>query len=104
MNETMFFSFEHPIKFERSFDYERSNMALNNYWFEDSSNPEIIKQFKYDTKETLVKRLKISPVFDKDKRGKDRYLVTLIGVANSEDAFYVPVNLFSNFLKEFELL
>ena len=99
MSETMLFNFESPIKFERIFNFTNPEISLNYYWFETKN----IEQFKPNIKQTLVKSLKISLVF-KGKPDKEKYLVTLIGVTDPKDIFYVSVPLLPNFLKEFDLL
>lgn len=99
MSKTMLFNFESPIKFERVFDFTNPALSLNYYWFETKN----IEQFKPNTIQTLVKSLKISLVF-KGKPDKEKYLVTLIGVTDPKDVFYVSVPLLPNFLKEFDLL
>ena len=99
MSETMLFNFEFPIKFERIFNFTNPEISLNYYWFETKN----IGQFKPNIKQTLVKSLKISLVF-KGKPDKEKYLVTLIGVTDPKDVFYVSVPLLPNFLKEFDLL
>ena len=95
----MEFTFEVPFKFERIFNFTNPELILNNYWFETKN----IEQFKPNIKQTLVKSLKISLVF-KGKPDKEKYLVTLIGVTDPKDVFYVSVPLLPNFLKEFGLL
>ena len=95
----MQFTFEVPFKFERIFNFTNPELILNNYWFETKN----IEQFKPNIKQTLVKSLKISLVF-KGKPDKEKYLVTLIGVTDPKDVFYVSIPLLPNFLKEFDLL
>ena len=95
----MEFTFEVPFKFERIFNFTNPELILNNYWFETKN----IEQFKPNIKQTLVKSLKISLVF-KGKPDKEKYLVTLIGVTDPKDVFYVSVPLLPNFLKEFDLI
>ena len=99
MNETMLFNFEFPIKFERIFNFTNPEISLNYYWFETKN----IEQFKPNIKQTLVKSLRISLLF-KGRPDKEKYLVTLIGVTDPKDVFYVSVPLLPNFLKEFDLL
>ena len=99
MSKTMIFNFEFPIKVERIFNFTNPEISLNYYWFETKN----IEQFKPNIKQTLVKSLKISLVF-KGKPDKEKYLVTLIGVTDPKDVFYVSVPLLPNFLKEFGLL
>ena len=99
MSETMLFNFEFPIKFERIFNFTNPEISLNYYWFETKN----IEQFKPNIKQTLVKSLKISLVF-KGQPDKEKYLVTLIGVTDPKDVFYVSVPLLPNFLKEFDLI
>ena len=95
----MLFNFESPIKFERFFNFTNPEISLNYYWFETKN----IEQFKPNIKQTLVKSLKISLLF-KGQPDKEKYLVTLIGVTDPKDVFYVSVPLLPNFLKEFDLL
>ena len=95
----MQFTFKVPFKFERIFNFTNPEISLNYYWFETKN----IEQFKPNVKQTLVKSLKISLVF-KGKPDKEKYLVTLIGVTDPKDVFYVSVPLLPNFLKEFNLL
>ena len=95
----MQFTFDVPFKFERIFNFTNPELILNYYWFETKN----IEQFKPNIKQTLVKSLKISLVF-KGKPDKEKYLVTLIGVTDPKDVFYVSVPLLPNFLKEFDLL
>ena len=95
----MQFTFDIPFKFERIFNFTNPELSLNYYWFETKN----IEQFKPNIKQTLVKSLKISLVF-KGKPDKEKYLVTLIGVTDPKDVFYVSVPLLPNFLKEFDLL
>ena len=95
----MQFIFEVPFKFERIFNFTNPELSLNYYWFETKN----IEQFKPNIKQTLVKSLRISLVF-KGKPYKEKYLVTLIGVTDPKDVFYVSVPLLPNFLKEFDLL
>ena len=95
----MQFTFDVPFKFERIFNFTNPEISLNYYWFETKN----IEQFKPNIKQTLVKSLKISLVF-KGKPDKEKYLVTLIGVTDPKDVFYVSVPLLPNFLKRFNLL
>ena len=95
----MQFTFDVPFKFERIFNFTNPELSLNYYWFETKN----IEQFKPNIKQTLVKSLKISLVF-KGKPDKEKYLVTLIGVTDPKDVFYVSVPLLPNFLKEFDLI
>ena len=95
----MQFTFEVPFKFERIFNFTNPELILNYYWFETKN----IERFEPNIKQTLVKSLRISLVF-KGKPDKEKYLVTLIGITGQKDVFYVTVPLFSNFLKEFDLL
>ena len=95
----MQFTFDVPFMFERIFNFTNPELILNNYWFETKN----IERFEPNIKQTLVKSLKISLVF-KGKPDKEKYLVTLIGVTDPKDVFYVSVPLLPNFLKEFDLL
>ena len=95
----MQFTFDVPFKFERIFNFTNPEISLNYYWFETKN----IEQFKPNIKQTLVKSLRISLLF-KGRPDKEKYLVTLIGVTDPKDVFYVSVPLLPNFLKEFDLL
>ena len=95
----MQFTFDVPFKFERLFNFTNPELSLNYYWLETKN----IEQFKPNIKQTLVKSLQISLVF-KGKPDKEKYLVTLIGVTDPKDVFYVSVPLLPNFLKEFDLI
>ena len=95
----MQFTFDTPFKFERIFNFTNPEINFNYYWFETKN----IEQFKPNIKQTLVKSLRISLLF-KGKPDKEKYLVTLIGVTDPKDVFYVSVPLLPNFLKEFDLL
>ena len=95
----MQFTFDTPFKFERIFNFTNPEINFNYYWFETKN----IEQFKPNIKQILVKSLRISLLF-KGKPDKEKYLVTLIGVTDPEDVFYVSVPLLPNFLKEFDLL
>ena len=94
----MQFTFDIPFKFERVYNFNNIALARNDYWYENDSNPKLIKEFKHDTKQTLVKSLEIY------KMTKEKYLVALTGETGSKDVFYIYVSLLSNFLKEFDLL
>ena len=95
----MQFTFDVPFKFERIFNFTNPELSLNYYWF-DTKN---IERFEPNIKQPLVTRLRISLVF-KGKPDKEKYLVTLIGVTDPKDVFYVSVPLLLNFLKEFDLI
>lgn len=55
MNKTMFFSFEHPITFERIYDFNNPDHPFNSSWVAEDSNPLFIKTTNYRAKKTLVK-------------------------------------------------
>ena len=95
----MQFTFEVPFKFKRIFNFTNPEINFNYYWFETKN----IEQFKPNIKQTLVKSLRIYLVF-KVKPDKEKYLVTLIGVTDPKDVFYVSVPLLPHFLKEFDLI
>ena len=99
MNKTMFFSFEHPITFERIYDFNNPGHPFNSYWVAEDSNPVYIKTTNYRVKKTLVKKLYIafSPKHNK-------YEVTLSDDSGCNDSFRVSLTDFPNFLKEFDLL
>ena len=80
MNKTMLFYFEHPIIFERIFN------------FNEPDHP-------FKVKKTLVKKLYIvfSPKYNK-------YKIMLSDEFGYNDDFYVSITEFPNFLKEFGLL
>ena len=99
MNKTMLFSFEHPITFERIFNFNEPDHPFNCYWVAEDSNPGFIKFHGYKVKKTLVKKLYIafSPKCNK-------YEVTLSDDSGCNDSFRVSITEFPNFLKEFDLL
>ena len=99
MNKTMFFSFEHPITFERIYDFNNPDHPFNCYWAAEDSNPSFIKLNSYKVKKTWVKNLCIafSPKYNK-------YEVTLSDDSGCNDSFRVSITEFPNFLKEFGLL
>ena len=99
MNKTMFFSFEHPITFERIYDFSNLDHPFNCYWVAEDSNPVYIKISNYRVKKTWVKNLCIafSPKYHK-------YEVTLSDDSGCNDSFRVSLTEFPNFLKEFDLL
>ena len=94
----MQFTFEVPFKFERIYDFDSPSLTRNNYWYEDDSNPKLIKKFKQNTMQTLVKSLEIYNM------KKEKYLVALNGATGSKDVFYVPIELLPKFLERFDLL
>ena len=100
----MQFIFEVPFKFERVYDFDNPWSIRNDYWVENNSNPDFIKLFRYRTKLTLVKKLEISSFYRGDRQDTERYLVTLTGVAGSNDVFYIPIKLLPKFLERFDLL
>lgn len=67
MNKTMLFSFEHPITFERIYDFSNPDHPFNYNWVVEDSNPNFIKFNSYRVKKTLVKNLYIafSPKYNK---------------------------------------
>lgn len=99
MNKTMFFSFEHPITFERIYDFNSPGHPFNCYWVAEDSNPVYIKTTNYRVKKTLVKNLYIafSPKCNK-------YEIMLSDEFGYNDDFRVSITEFPNFLKEFGLL
>ena len=94
----MRFTFDIPFKFERIYNFNNITLVRNDYWYENDSNSKLIKEFKHNTKQTLVKSLEIY------KMTKEKYLVALTGETGFKDVFYVYVPLLPNFLKEFDLL
>lgn len=99
MNETMLFSFDPPITFERIYDFNNPDHPFNCYWVAEDSNPAFIKFNSYRIKKTLVKKLHIafSPKHHK-------YEITLSDDSGCNDSFCVSLTEFPNFLKEFGLL
>ena len=94
----MQFTFDIPFKFERVYNFDNMALAHNDFWYEDDSNPKLIKEFKHDTKQTLVKSLEIY------KMTKEKYLVALTGETGSKDVFYVSIKLLPKLLERFDLL
>lgn len=99
MSETMLFSFDPPITFERIYDFNNLDHPFNCYWVAEDSNPSFIKINSYKVKKTTVKNLYIafSPKYHK-------YEVTLSDDSGCNDSFRVSITEFPNFLKEFGLL
>ena len=95
----MLFYFEHPIIFERIFNFNEPDHLFNCYWVAEDSNPSFIKLNSYKVKKTWVKNLCIafSPKHHK-------YEVTLSDDSGCNDSFRVSITEFPNFLKEFGLL
>ena len=79
----MQFTFDIPFQFERVYNFDNPILTRNDYWYEDDSNPQLIKEFKHNTMQTLVKSLEIY------KLKKEKYLVVLNGATDSKDVFYV---------------
>lgn len=99
MNKTMLFSFEHPITFERIYDFSNPDHPFNCYWVAEDSNPSFIKLNSYKVKKTIVKNLYIAFSLKYNK-----YEVTLSDDSGYNDSFRVSITEFPNFLKEFGLL
>ena len=99
MNKTMLFYFEHPITFERIFNFNEPGHPFNFYWVAEDSSPDFIKFHSFKVKKTLVKKLYIafSPTHNK-------YEITLSDDSGCNDSFRVSITEFPNFLKEFDLL
>ena len=97
MSETMLFSFDPPIVFERIYTFDNPNFIF--CWYVEDSNPEIIKSNNYRTKKILVKDL-YAVFYPKDSM----YTITLFGSSGSKDGFFVSVSEFPNLLKRFDLL
>ena len=99
MSKTMLFSFEHPITFERIYDFNNPNHLFNRFWVAEDSSPNFIKFNSDRVKKTLVKKLYIafSPKYNK-------YEIMLSDEFGYNDDFRVSITEFPNFLKEFGLL
>lgn len=99
MNKTMLFYFEHPITFERIYDFNNPDHPFNSYWVAEHSNPSFIKINSYKVKKTLVTKLYIafSPKYNK-------YEIMLSDDSGYNDDFFVSIDEFPNFLKRFDLL
>lgn len=99
MNETMLFSFDPPITFERIYDFNNPDHPFNSYWVTEDSNPAFIKFNSYRVKKTLVKNLYIafSPKCNK-------YEIMLSDELGCKDSFRVSITEFPNFLKRVGLL
>ena len=99
MSETMLFSFESPITFERIYDFSNPDHPFNYNWVAEDSSPNFIKFNSYRVKKTLVKKLYIafSPKYNK-------YEIMLSDEFGYNDDFRVSLTEFPNFLKEFGLL
>ena len=99
MNKTMLFYFEHPIIFERIFNFNEPDHPFNFYWVAEDSTADFIKFHSFKVKKTLVKKLYIafSPT-------QNKYEIMLSDEFGYNDDFYVSITEFPNFLKEFGLL
>ena len=99
MSETMLFSFEHPITFERIYDFNNPDHPFNCYWVAEDSNPSFIKLNSYKVKKTLVTKLYIA-----FSSKYNKYEIMLSDELGCNDSFCVSITEFPNFLKEFGLL
>ena len=97
MNETMLFSFNPPIVFERIYTFDNPNFIF--CWYAENTNPEIRKSNNDRTKKILVKD-RYAVVYPKDSM----YTITLFFSSGSKDCFFVSITEFPNLLKRFNLL
>ena len=99
MNKTMLFYFEHPITFERIYDFNNPDHPFNCYWVAENSSPNFIKFHSYKVKKTLIKKLCIA-----FSSKYNKYEIMLSDEFGYNDDFRVSLTEFPNFLKEFGLL
>ena len=93
------FTFSKPVEFRRAYNFLSPFDPSNNFWIPQDSSKYFPASTKSETKNTLVKILKISPKFIWQKQ---RYAITLIG--NATDSFIVQKNDISEFLKLFNIV
>ena len=92
------FTFSKPVEFRRAYNFLSPFDPSNNFWIPQDSFKYFPASTKSETKNTLVKILKISPKFIWQKQ---RYAITLIG--NATDSFIVQKNDIGEFLKLFDI-
>ena len=92
------FTFSKPVEFRRAYNFLSPFDPSNNFWIPQDSSKYFPASTKSETKNTLVKILKISPKFIWQKQ---RYAITLIG--NATDSFIVQKNDIGEFLKLFDI-
>ena len=93
------FTFSKPVEFRRAYNFLSPFDPSNNFWIPQDSSKYFPASTKSETKNTLIKILKISPKFIWQKQ---RYAITLIG--NATDSFIVQKNDISEFLKLFDIV
>ena len=93
------FIFSKPVEFRRAYNFLSPFDPSNNFWIPQDSSKCFPASTKSETKNTLVKILKISPKFIWQKQ---RYAITLIG--NATDSFIVQKNDIGELLKLFDIV
>lgn len=92
------FTFSKLVEFRRAYNFLSPFAPTNNFWIPYESSKYFPASTKPETKNTLVKILKISP---KIIWQKQRYAITLIG--NATDSFIVQKNDIGELLKLFDI-
>lgn len=91
------FTFSKPVEFRRVYNFLSPFDPSNNFWIPQDSSKYFPASIKSETKNTLVKILKISPNWQ-----KQRYAITLIG--NATDSFIVQKTDIGELLKLFDIV
>lgn len=90
------FTFSKPVEFKRVYNFLSPFAPTNNFWIPYESSKHFLASTKSETKNTLVKILKIKFIWQ-----KQRYAITLVG--NATDSFIVQKNDIAEFLRIFGL-
>lgn len=90
------FIFSKPMEFRRVYNFLSPFDPSNNFWIPQDSSKYFLASTKPETKNTLVKILKIKFIWQ-----KQHYAITLVG--NATDSFIVQKNDIAEFLRMFDL-
>ena len=90
------FIFSKPMEFRRVYNFLSPFDPSNNFWIPQDSSKYFLASTKPETKNTLVKILKIKFIWQ-----KQHYAITLVG--NATDSFIVQKNDITEFLGMFDL-
>lgn len=101
MNSVYGFTFDKPVDFRRAYNFLSPFAPANNFWIPPDSSIKYITTCKSETKNTLVRTLKISLSGFIGVEGTRYYSITLKG--DNIDTFYVSKNNLVEFLELFNL-